>query len=133
MRTSSTPAQSEVERLLDEYATLTEALNITRRRRQELRTRIVEHMARERVDELYDGEHGVTARLQTRHGAPGYDLASMPDDLVLRLRDLVVLSVDAKAMKALDGAAIEALEMTRFEVPGPETVALIVHRDGGAS
>ena len=90
-------------------------------------------MEAERADELYDGEHGVTARLRTRRGAPGYDLASMPDDLVLRLRDLAVLSTDAKAMKALDGDAIDALGMARFEVPGRETLALTVRRDAGAS
>ncbi len=132
MPTDPTPTQSEVEGLLDEYATLTEALNITRRRQQELRERIVQFMELEHVDELYDGEHGVTARLQTRRSSTTYDVGSMPDYLVLRLRDLAVLNTDAKAMKALDRRVIEALAVNQFEVPGREAVALTVRRNGGA-
>lgn len=120
--------EREIVGLLQELHTLREAITTTKRREQELTQRIKDYLAETGQESVTDGEHGITARLVARSGAPTYDVGSMPDALVLRLRDLRALSVDGKVLRALDGKAVEVLEARRYEMPGGVTYALEVKR-----
>ncbi len=89
-------------------------------------------MELEREDELTDGEHGITVRLQRRRGSPSYDVRSMPDSLVLALRGLAALNVDAKVVRAIEDKVIKGLDVRDYELPGLETTALVIVDDRGA-
>lgn len=83
-----------------------------------------------RGEELHDGERDITARLQRRRGADRWDVMSMPDDLVLRLKALGALSIDKDVLKALIGKSGDADAARRYAIPGGETTALIVTENG---
>jgi Asp-tRNA(Asn)/Glu-tRNA(Gln) amidotransferase B subunit len=120
------PDRAEITGLLDEYAMLTSAINETKRRREHLRERILQFMELENETELHDGEHDVTVRLKTRAGTTGYDVLNMPDALVLKLKNLAALDVNNKTIKALEDRVVESLDVKSFELPGKESVALVV-------
>ena len=132
MTTDLIPTRAEVEGLLYEYATLTGAINETKKRQSLLRDQIQQFMELEREDELTDGEQGITVRLQRRRGSPGYDVRSMPDSLVLALRGLAALNVDTKVIRAIENNVIEGVDVRDYELPGPETTALVIVDDRGA-
>ncbi len=79
-----------------------------------------------------DGEHGITVQLPRRRGSPSYDVRSMPDSLVLALRGLAALNVDTKVIKAVEDKVIEGVDVRDYELPGPETTALVVVDARGA-
>ena len=132
MTTELIPTRAEIEGLLHEYATLTGAINETKKRQSLLRDQIKQFMEFEREDELTDGEHGITVRLRRRRGSRSYDVRSMPDSLVLALRGLAALNVDTKVIRAIENKVIEGVDVRDYELPGPETTALIVVDDWGA-
>ncbi len=132
MTTDLISTRAEVEGLVYEYATLTGAINETKKRQSLLRDQIKQFMELDREDELTDGEHGITVRLQRRRGSASYDVRSMPDSLVLALRGLAALNVDTKVIRAIGDKVIEGLDVRDYELPGPETTALVIVDDRGA-
>ena len=129
MTTDLIPTRAEVEGLLYEYVTLTGAINETKKRQSLLRDQIKQFMELEREDELIDGEHGITVRLQRRRGSPSYDVRSMPDSLVLALRGP---ERRPKVIRAIEDKVIEGVDVRDYELPGPETTALVIVDDRGA-
>ena len=75
---------------------------------------------------LYDEGTGLEARLQTAHGADTYDVASMPDAVILAAARWSLLTVDHTVLKALDGKRVEVLDMKKWRQPGGETTRLSV-------
>lgn len=122
--------EREVIALLEELHTLRQAIRETQARERAITEAVKAYMEQRGLEVLEDGEKGYVARLQVRRGSPTYDVRSMPDGLVLRLKGLGALAVDAKVIKALDGKAAEALDVRPYAIPGPETVALVVERRG---
>ena len=77
-------------------------------------------------EEIADLERGIVARLQERHGADVYELARMPEDLVLALWRSNALTVNGAVLKAL-GKGHELSERAKpYARPGPVTTALEV-------
>lgn len=126
----STLTRQEAVAILSEYHMLGQAITVSQKRRGDLGDAIKRWFAASGETELVDGEIGLIATLQRRHGTPEWDTKSMPDSLVLRLRDLAALKVDGKVMKALSGKVAEVDEIRRYEMPGAETTALIVAEAG---
>lgn len=118
--------EREVLELLDELFVLRQAIRETQKREREITEVIKQYLLDRGEDELVDGEKGVRARLVTRRGPDTYDVRNMPDELVLRLKELAALSVDTKVTKALEGKVIEALDIKRFRIPGSETQMLVI-------
>ena len=131
MSTDLIPARAEIQGLLCEYTTLSGAINETKKRQSLLRDQIKQFMELEREDELTDGEHGITVRLQRRRGSPSYDVRSMPDSLVLAMRGLAALNVDTKVISAIENKVIEGVDIRSYELPGLETTALVIADDRG--
>ena len=77
---------------------------------------------------IYDEATDHTARLITSRKAPSYDVASMPDGLVLWAARHGLLNVDQKALAALEGKFIEVVDIRKFETPGAESQRLRVER-----
>lgn len=77
-------------------------------------------------DTLYDGETGLQAVLQERHGTPAYDLVTLHENdplLFGRLLKTGCLQVNAAAVKA-QGAQVGGVE--KYAFPAPITTALQV-------
>lgn len=77
-------------------------------------------------DELYDGERGLRASLQTRQGSERYDVSAMPAALVKQLHKANALTVDVKVLRALSGKSVLPEDCRPYRVPGEETTALKV-------
>ncbi len=77
-------------------------------------------------EELWDGEKGIIARMQTRSSTEHYDTANMPIDLIQKLWQANALKVDTAMIKALVGRSSLPEEIKRWRVPGGVTYALEV-------
>ena len=124
--TTLTPAEAvsvarELHRLRKESA--------ARKKQEEGLTASLKRYLESSGEPVYDGEFGLTAKLQTRNGSPTYDVKSMPDSLVMSLRDLAALNVDSKVIKALDGRVIESLDVKRFAMPGSTSTSIAFEED----
>lgn len=80
-------------------------------------------------EELRDGEHNITARLQRRQGSPQLDAPNATTEHLRWLADHGCLKLDYTTFKNLVGKFPEALDINRTLMPGGETVALDV-REG---
>lgn len=121
--------QARIELLLEPYRNNQDAQNLYGKEAKALGARIKEWLAlHPEVEEITDGEHGLTARLQTRR-LPGhaYDLVAIIENnpaLFARLVSTRALRIDHD----LAIAAGLGGEVGRYEVPVGETAALIVSR-----
>lgn len=82
-------------------------------------------------DEVLWTEHAdgdIEAKLQHRKGTESYDVTSMPPELVLQLHQARALQVDVKVIRALAGKDILPEDIKRYQIPGPETTALMVEQ-----
>lgn len=120
--------EREVIALLEELHTLRQAIRETQARERAITEAVKAYMEQRGLEVLEDGEKGYVARLQVRRGSPTYDVRSMPDALVLRLKELAALSVDAKVVRALHDKVAEVLDLRPYAIPGPETAVLLVER-----
>lgn len=75
---------------------------------------------------LRDGEAGLEARLQSRHGTERYDVRGMVAELVLTLAAMGALEVNVRVIRALEGKAIVAEDVKPHRIPGGETVSFVV-------
>lgn len=80
----------------------------------------------ERGEELRDGEHNITARLQRREGSPQLDAPNATTDHLRWLADHGCLKLDYTTFKNLVEKFSHALDINRTLMPGGETVALDV-------
>lgn len=81
------------------------------------------------MTELEDSERGVKAVLQTRKlSTENWDIASMPDELILRLAKAGCLLADKKAMD-LKGHQALRIDAEPYFIPAGETVALRVNKE----
>ena len=131
-RTERIESLAQAEAVAYEYAVLVEAMRETERRRLLLRERLLDFMERRDLRSIHDGEHGVTVERAPRNGPSWYDTGSMPDELVLRLRDLAVLGVDTKMLRTQAEAGEDVSEAKAYAHPGAEQVALLVRHKGAA-
>lgn len=119
---------------LAELADLNDVILPAERRKKELIDNLKQYMALGGMDELYDGEHGVTARFQDRKGSPQYDLISAAEqhpEAVVAAAQAGMLSLDGAMLKRLrdKAGAMWADRLAAFEGPGKGSSALIVKRD----
>ena len=77
---------------------------------------------------IYDEATDHTARLITSRKAPSYDVASMPDGLVLWAARHGLLTLDHKAFATIRDKFIEGVDIAKFATPGAETTVLRVER-----
>lgn len=76
--------------------------------------------------EIFDPERGIGARLQERQAAGSYDTISMPDEMILGLKKLGALNIDAKVIRALTGKVIEIdADLPKYRTPGAVSYALV--------
>lgn len=121
--------QARIEALVEPYWSNQKAQNLYGKEAGALGKKIKEWFAlHPDVDELVDGEHGLTARIQTRR-LPGhkYDLVAIIENnpaLFARLVSVRALSVDHD----LAVAAGLSGEIKKYEIPAGESAALIVTR-----
>ena len=89
---------------------------------------LIRHYITTHDDEpVYDGEAKLEARLQTRSGGDAYDLQRVPEDLILLLHRLNLLTVNVAGVKAQEGR--EAAERLKpYRIPGNGTTALLVEQ-----
>lgn len=123
--------EREIAAKVARLANIREAKNQLEKEDKALTAEIATYLERTGRECIADRASGVTARLQPRQGSTRYDVLSMPDALVCRLKALGALSVDAKVVKALEGKAIEADDVRRYATPGRTTMALVLEHDGG--
>ena len=97
------------------------------RKADELAERVKQWLGLNGETEIVDGELGVRAYLQPRKTAPKWDVASMPDDLILALANAGLLTVSTAAFDALRKAAgsIQLDDANKYRMEG-ETEALMV-------
>ena len=77
-------------------------------------------------EELVDGEAGIRARLQEREGTPEYDVASMPDALVLWAQAHHILQLNHKRARYYVGESPEGDALKGYRTPGQVSEALVV-------
>lgn len=120
--------QQRIEALLEPYRANQDAALLYGKEAGALGKRIKEWLALHPDAELVDGEHGLTARLQTKK-LPGhkYDLVAIIENnpaLFARLVSTRALRIDHDAAIAADLGG----EVKKYEIPAGETSALIVVR-----
>lgn len=121
--------QARIEALVEPYWSNQKAQNLYGKEAGALGKKIKEWFAlHPDVDELVDGEHGLTARIQNRR-LPGhkYDLVAIIENnpaLFARLVSVRALSIDHD----LAIAAGLSGEIKKYEIPAGESAALIVVR-----
>lgn len=76
-------------------------------------------------EELADGEHGIVARLQERHGTDIYETEHMDKALILALHKANCLIVNSAMIKALPVGSLRDA-VSKYVRPGLVTVALDV-------
>ena len=80
-------------------------------------------------EELYDEGSKHRAGLAVRRGASTYDVASMPDGLVLWAARHGLLQVDAKVLDALSDKFAEVADIKKQAIPGGESTTLRVTKE----
>lgn len=83
-------------------------------------------------DPIVDGEHGLSAVLKPRAGAPTFDLIAMAqrdDRLVVEAARMGLLNVRTEAVRKQRGQSEAAdVLLAKYAMPGAETYALIVEK-----
>ncbi len=78
---------------------------------------------------ILDLEHGIEAVLQWRRSGDVYNVAGMPDDLVLALAGLGCLVVDQKAIVALGTKMAAAVRAREYKMPPVTAIAALIVRE----
>ncbi len=123
------PTEREIVAKLSRLAAIREAKRRLAKEDETISNEVKAYLERTGQQQVTDGETGVTARLQVRQKGPYYDVMSMPDTLVCRLKALGVLAVDVNAARALAGKAPELLDLRRYETPGGTISTLVLDRE----
>lgn len=83
-------------------------------------------------DPIVDGEHGLSAVLKPRAGAPTFDLIAMSqkdDRLVVEAARLGLLNVRTEAVRKLRGQSEAAdVLLSKYAMPSGDTYALLVEK-----
>lgn len=118
--------QRYAEAQLKPYADARRDEQIAKRKKDDAGEVIKGWLQRNDGESLYDGEAGLEASLKTRNGSESYDVARMPEALVLKLWQANALSVDVKMLRALSEKTTLYIDSQPWRVPGPATEYLEV-------
>lgn len=78
---------------------------------------------------VVDEETGLRGWMDERKGATVWDVASLPDELVLWAARHGCLKVDGAVLKALDGKFIETVDINKVAMPGPTSTVMHIERE----
>ena len=120
--------QVEALNLLRRYVEAREGETAFGKTKEGYGAQIKEYLAESDGEILWDGEHKLEAFLQERRLSERYDVAAMPQAVVLALWKANCLNVDTKVLAALEGKSAIALKAKPYRVPAGVTTALVVRR-----